>query len=122
MKLSLLLLAGLLIGGSLSSCVYDDAETLYPSMPCDTTNVTYSLVISPIIQQHCSECHGGDAIISGIPLDGYDNLKGMVDAQRLIGAIRHQNGFSFMPKDLPALAECDIEKIEHWVALGAPNN
>jgi hypothetical protein len=122
MKNILLLVLGLSLGFSMVSCVYNDEETLYPQMPCDTTAVTYTLVIAPIIENRCYDCHDADAVISGIPLEGYDHLKAMVDAERLIGAIRHQTGFSFMPKDRPALPECEILKIEKWVAEGAQNN
>lgn len=104
------------------SCAYNVAEELYPVDTCDTTNVTYSLTITPILVQNCYECHGGSAQISGIPLEGYTNIKNMVNAGRLIGAIRHEPGFSFMPKDRAPLQECDILKIEKWVASGAPNN
>ena len=104
------------------SCAYNVAEELYPVETCDTTNVTYSQTITPILVQNCYECHGGRAQVSGIPLEGHTNIKNMVNAGRLIGAIRHQPGFSFMPKDRAALQECDILKIEKWVALGAPNN
>lgn len=124
MKNCLLLLAGLSFGLGFSSCEYDNAETLYPPAPCDTTMVTYTLTVAPIISTNClnPDCHGGTAQISGIPLDGYDNLKVQVDNVRLIGALRHENGFSFMPKNTTPLIECDIEKIERWVLNGAPNN
>jgi|WetSurMetagenome_2_1015567.scaffolds.fasta_scaffold87165_2 hypothetical protein len=124
MKNSLLLLAGILLGLMISSCEYDNAETLYPPAPCDTTMVTYSLTIAPIISLNClsPDCHGGTAQTSGIPMEGYDNLKVVVDNQRLIGALRWQNSYSFMPKNTTALVECDIEKIERWVLNGAPNN
>jgi hypothetical protein len=124
MKNCLLLLAGLSLGWMISSCEYDNEETLYPPEPCDTTMVTYSLTVSPIIAQHCLslDCHGSPAEVSGIPLDGYDNLKQVVDSERLLGAIRHETGFSFMPKNTDKLPDCDISKIERWVANGAPNN
>lgn len=106
----------------LSSCAYNVEEELYPSDTCDTTEVTYSLTIAPIIVLHCFECHGGLATVSGIPLEGYSNLKKKVDDGRLPGAIRHQQGFSPMPQNAPALPECVILKIEKWVADGAPDN
>ena len=104
------------------SCAYNNEEELYPVTTCDTTNVSYHAVIAPIIMQNCFECHGGTAQISGIPLEGYSNIKVMVDAGRLVGAIRHQSGFSPMPKDRQSLPECDILKIEKWVQSGAPDN
>jgi hypothetical protein len=124
MKNCLLLLAGLSFGLAISSCKYDNEETLYPPPPCDTSAVTYGLTISPIIAQHCLnlDCHGGNAEVSGIPLDGYNNVKQQVLSERLLGAIRHETGFSFMPKNTSRLSECDISKFEIWVADGALDN
>ena len=104
------------------SCTYHNEEELYPAGECDTTNVTYQATIVPIVSQNCYECHDANAPISGIPLEGYSNIKSMIDAGRLIGAIRHQTGFSPMPKDRGSLPECDILKIEKWVSDGAPEN
>ena len=122
MKYSLLKILYITLGIMVTSCAYNDEETLYPPEVCDTSQVTYTLVVAPIIQNRCFDCHDQEAAVSGIPLEGYDNLKSMVDANRLIGALRHQTGFSAMPKDRPSLPECEILKIEKWVDDGAPNN
>lgn len=111
-----------LLASFLTSCTSNNEEELYPSGTCDTTNITYQNTIVPIITQQCYECHGGSAEVSGIPLEGHQNIKAIVDAGRLVGAINHQVGFSPMPKDRPKLNECDIMKIETWVNAGAPNN
>ena len=105
-----------------TSCANNVEEDLYPPESCDTTNVTYSATVAPIIHQNCFSCHGGEEPTSGIPLEGYDNLKAQVDSERLLGAIRHEEGFSAMPQDAPKLPECSILKIEKWVADGAQNN
>ena len=104
------------------SCEYNNEEELYPIETCDTTNVTYHGTIAPLIMQKCFDCHGGTAEISGIPFEGYANLKAIVDAGRLVGAIRHMQGFAAMPRDRPKLLECEILKIEKWVSQGAPDN
>jgi hypothetical protein len=106
----------------LPSCKYDVEEELYPPKVCDTVNVSYSQTIAPIIAQQCAACHAAPFPISGIFLDNYEGLKEMVDANRLIGALRRLPGYSSMPQDAPALPECDILTFEAWVANGAPNN
>jgi mono/diheme cytochrome c family protein len=121
-KTGLLLVGWICIYCLLPSCVSNVEEELYPPETCDTMQVTYSGTIAPLIAQNCFECHGGDATISGIPLEGYDNLKAMVDAERLVGAVRHLDGFSAMPKDAPSLSECKLLQIEKWVNNGAPDN
>ncbi len=118
----LLICSSLSLMMTYSSCVSNVEEELYPPNTCDTANVTYSLIVEPIIAQNCYECHNAVEPSSGIPLEGYDNLKTQVDDERLIGAIRHESGFSAMPQDAPALSECNILKIEKWVAEGAQDN
>ena len=106
----------------LSSCVSNVEEELYPIDMCDTTQVSYITDITPIIEVNCYSCHEGVGSISGIPLDGYTNLKAQVDAGRLVGALRHLSGFSPMPQNAPSLPECELLHIEAWVNLGAPDN
>lgn len=107
---------------SMPSCTSHNEEELYPDQPCDTLQVTYSSSIVPIINLHCLACHSAVAPSSGIPLEGYDHLKAMVDAERLVGSVRHVSGFSAMPQNAPKLPECDLDKIEIWVNQGAPDN
>ncbi|MEP6646498.1 MAG: hypothetical protein ABJC12_05375 [Saprospiraceae bacterium] len=107
------------------SCAYHVEDILYPPDTCDTTNVTYSGTILPIIEQFCYDCHSNANVgVSQIPLEGYDFLIVKVNDGKLIKAIRHSDpaNVSPMPKDRSALEECNIEKIEKWVSQGAPNN
>ena len=39
---------------------------------------------------------------------------------KLIGAIKHEPGFVAMPQSGGKLEDCDIEKMEAWIAAGAP--
>lgn len=114
----------------LSSCYNDNFETLYPSnvTPCDTTNVTYSGVVSPIFMTNCasaSGCHKkADAPGSaGVALDNYTDAKDAVLNKNVLQAINHEPGYSAMPKDrAQKLDACTIQKITIWKNLGAPNN
>ena len=105
-----------------TSCYYDSEEDLYPMLGCDTTNVTYSATVLPILQQNCYVCHSAAANNGNITLEGYTNLKRFVDNGQFLGAIKHLPGFSAMPQNAPKLLECNIEKIEVWVNDGAPDN
>lgn len=122
MKPGLLLALCFITLWGMTSCTSNVEEELYPPNTCDTMSVSYSGTIAPIIEQNCFDCHQGAGSISGIPLDGYDNLKAMVDAGRLVGAVRRQSGFSPMPQDAPSLPECELLKIEKWVDEGAQDN
>jgi len=104
------------------ACTYNVEEELYPDTGCDTDNITYSGTIVPILETTCFICHGAGINTGGITLEGYDNLKKVVDNGRLLGAIRREAGFTPMPQDQPQLPDCTIEKIEIWVDAGALNN
>jgi hypothetical protein len=108
---------------SVNGCYYDSEEELYPSISnCDTTNVTYSGVISDIMYVNCNSCHGPVAPESNIRTDNYTDLKTIVDNGKLLNVIMHSSGFPAMPKDRPALSDCDISKIQIWITAGAQNN
>ena len=105
-----------------SSCYYDVEEELYPSLECQTAAVTYSGTILNILEQACYGCHDRASNFGNVTLEGYDNLRTLVDNGMLLGVIRHEPGFSPMPKNRAQLIECDIEKVEAWINGGALNN
>lgn len=113
------LLASLL---TLSACYYDVEEEIYGTTECNLEDITYNATVLPIIEDNCYRCHDAANNFAGITLEGYDRLKILVDNGDLLGVIKHEAGFSPMPKNEPQLLECEIEKIEAWVAAGAPNN
>lgn len=110
------------------SCTSKKGDTPNPSNPtpvtCDTTNMTYSGSINPIIQQNCaiSGCHTNATQAGGYSYETYTGLKAAVTNGRLLGAINHQAGYVAMPQSAAKLSDCDIAKITEWVAIGAPNN
>ncbi|MCG8327611.1 MAG: hypothetical protein MI974_07995 [Chitinophagales bacterium] len=117
-SVSVLLLALVLVAG----CYYDVEEELYPTLECDTENMSYTNDVLPIVQGNCYTCHDQGSNFGGVILEGYESLKTYVDNGRLLGAIRHESGFSPMPKNAPQLVACNIEKIEAWINAGAPDN
>ena len=108
-----------LLSLSISSCYYDVEENIYPTVECDTTNISYTETILPIISNNCYACHDQASNFGGITLEGYDRLKTYVDNGGLLGVIKHESGFSPMPKNQAKLIDCDIEKIETWINDGA---
>lgn len=105
-----------------AGCYNDKADQLYPSaVTCDTTNVTFTADILPIMTKSCAttNCHDAESQMGNYDLTGYAGLKQMVTNGKLMPSIRHESGADFMPKDLPKLADCDINKIARWVNLGA---
>ena len=107
----------------LQSCYYDNAEDLYPQPPaCDTINVSYADDVWPIINANCTGCHSGGAPAGNIYLDNYDNIVIAADNGSLLGTIRHESGYSPMPKGGTKLSDCNISIIEKWVDDGTPDN
>ena len=105
-----------------TGCYYDVEDELYGS--CTTTNVTYSQTITTIILNHgCLNCHSNPPA-TGVPfsLTTYADVKAQVDANRLYGAISHQDGFAQMPQGASKMSQCDINKVKAWIDAGAPNN
>jgi hypothetical protein len=112
----------LLIVGFGSGCYYDVEEELYPDTGCRVQNMSYQADILPILTSRCYVCHSAAANNGGISLEGYASLQRYVDNGQLLGAIRHDGGFSPMPKNAPQLPACQIEQIQAWIATGAPDN
>lgn len=106
----------------LTSCYYDSEEALYPGGTCNTTNMSYQTNIVPILERNCYVCHSAAVNTGGITLEGHSQLVSHVTSGRLLGAIRHESGFSPMPQGAPKLIACDLAKIEQWVMDGSPNN
>lgn len=105
-----------------SGCYYDVEEELYPTIECQTTDMSYMDDILPIIESNCMVCHSAAANFGNITLEGYTQLRKYVDDGSFVGAIRHEGGYSPMPKNQAKLLNCEIEKIEAWVADGSLDN
>jgi len=109
--------------GTLGSCYYDVEEELYPVSNCSTEVVSYKNDVDKILATNCYVCHKDDAIAgAGISLNSYSKIITYVNNGGLLGSIKHQAGYSPMPKSGTKLSSCDIQKIEKWVADGSLDN
>ena len=105
----------------LNSCYRDSEEGLYRFAPasCDTTNVTYSAVIIPILSANCLSCHTGAGASGGVQLDTYAGIKIVADNGTLV------NSVTYVSKGMPSsgkMDNCSVNKIVAWVNRGALNN
>ena len=117
----------ILIGFIIKSCYYDSKEYLFPQIntSCDTTNVTYSASVVPVLDQYCLGCHNNTSASSlggNIKLENYADVKTRADNGSLVGTISHDPGYSAMPKGASKLDDCTITIIKKWVDSGAPND
>ncbi len=123
MKLISGLLMPLLLLVLTNGCYYDNEEELYPqTTQCDTTAVTYSLAIAPIMQQFCNTCHSAGAPSGGVVTDNYQGLSVVANNGILWKAVNHETGATPMPQGGNKLSDCNLLKIKKWIDQGSPNN
>lgn len=91
---------------------------------CDTTNVTFSGVIMPLISFKCEGCHSGSTPQGNVALTNYNQVKATVTDGTLLGSIEHISGYKPMPYPAGSykMPDCEIRSIQIWVENGAPNN
>ncbi len=127
MRRLLLLLCGLamfcLVIG-LNACYYDNERDLYLTPACDTTNVTWTKVVQPIINEHCAYvgCHGGGTSSGGHDLTNYAGVLEIASSGAMLGAIEHNGNYTPMPYQGSQLPQCLIDQIRIWVNNGAPQD
>ena len=90
------------------------------STGCDSVNVTYTSSINPLVQAWCIGCHSGSTPSHGLSLETYDQVVACSNSNRLMGAIRHETGFSWMPNGSGSLSSCEIALFQRWINLGFP--
>lgn len=93
---------------------------------CTTENMSFKNHIQPILSKNkCTDsgCHGATTGIGAVSFTTYNGFVSMISANRLIGAIKWQSGFSQMPKNSSSkISDCDISQIEAWIAQGLKDN
>ena len=117
-----------------ASCTYSHGPDPSPASPptgtspaanpCnDSAPPTYAAVVAPILDARCQGCHGAafQTRGGGTDLSTYQALT-RLPANVLLGTIRHEAGFSAMPKGGAKLSDCDIARIQGWVDAGRLNN
>lgn len=92
------------------------------SVNCDTNTFTYSGAVSKIVTKYCTGCHSGAAAPKGIQLDNYNGVQAVAANGQLLGAVRHDAGYTPMPQGGNKLSDCEIRQIEKWIATGMQNN
>ena len=107
---------------SFVACYYDNEEALYPSFSnsCDTTNVTFSGTIVPILSNNCYSCHSNSnaAFGANIHLEAYADV--VTNSAKLIVSIK-QTGAKPMPPN-GKLKDCSITQFDIWIRKGMLNN
>jgi mono/diheme cytochrome c family protein len=89
---------------------------------CNKTNVSYTNVISKIIETRCKGCHSGNAPGGGILLTNYSQVNAIATDNRLLGVVRQLKGYKAMPLGGQKLPSCQIDQISIWVKNGSKND
>ncbi len=107
----------------LSSCYYDNKEDLFQlDTDCDVSDVSYSAIIQPILDNRCYSCHAAAIELGNVNLEDFTSLKSYVDSEQLLKSVRHEPGASAMPPGGVKIPDCEIERIEKWITNGALND
>jgi len=126
-KQKLIFISLIAIAVIITGCFNDSEEKLYgqPNITCDTTAMSYTQDIVPIIDAYCITCHNQSnaASIGGnVVLEGYTDLKVYVDNGLLLSSVSQDGNASPMPKGGSKLSDCEIEKIAAWITAGSLDN
>jgi mono/diheme cytochrome c family protein len=92
--------------------------------------VQYEQQIKPLLQKHCTGCHGADEEESGLRLDfgsllakggdrGPSVVPGQPDKSPLYSALLGKGGIKQMPLNEPKLPDDQIKLIRLWIEQGA---
>lgn len=105
----------------LGSMFFLSCEKDTPTTTCTTDNMSYQNDVVPILTANCTGCHSEVDPAGDIPLVTYADVNTSAMGS-LVASIKHSAGVSAMPKGKDKLSDCDISKIEAWVAQGALDN
>lgn len=117
MKKSILLIGTIVFLMAITGCYYDNKQEMYGS--CDSSNVTFSTVIEPIINANCVGCHGSSSPSAGISLVGYDQVVLAANNGGLVGTMNNSGGYMLMPPS-GKLDNCKLNQVNKWIRNGLP--
>ncbi len=89
----------------------------------DTTQFRFQRSVYPIIKNYCFGCHNDKSEYSNsIALQTYEQIKMTANSGKLLGVIKHKNGYKAMPDSKTKMDPAYIRIIEKWVESGALDN
>lgn len=99
--------------------IQQGAKNNFCESGCDTTQVTFSTTIWPIMEKYCTGCHSAASPGGGIVISGYGDLVSLAGNGSLMGSVRYESGYAKMPtnQQIPA---CNIDQLQGWIDKGFP--
>jgi hypothetical protein len=101
--------------------ITEGAKNVVCSSSIDTTNITFSKTINPLLQTNCVGCHKAGSVSGGVLLDSYANVKGYIDNKKIWGSINFINGYAAMPPS-QKMNDCQLVIVKKWIDAGAKND
>lgn len=101
-----------------TACYYDNEVEQYGVSICDTTTLSFSQDIQPIINASCISCHSPGGERESAPFTTYDEIKLYADGP----IVERISGIGSIMPPSGAISNCNQLKIKAWVNAGAPNN
>lgn len=91
---------------------------------CNTSNVSYTAHIRPLIENKCLGCHNtaNAPNAEDIYLGTYSQDSAQAMNGNLYGVLTRAPGFQPMPKYQGKITDCEISFVKAWIDAGVPNN
>lgn len=106
-------------GLALSSCKKDTVEDIGVDCPDE---ISYASDVATILATSCntSGCHNAAGSAAGFVFENHSQVSD--NATIILNVIRHEAGFSPMPKFAAKLSDEQINKVACWIEQGKLNN
>lgn len=97
--------------------ILQGAKDNYCNDGCDTSNVTFTATIWPMMQKYCTGCHSAANPSGGIVIAGQSDLAKLARDGSLMGSVRWASGYAGMPTN-QQMSDCDISLLQKWIDDG----
>ena len=87
---------------------------------CDTSSVSYTAHIWPMMETYCTGCHSANAPGGGIVIAGFEDMVALAENGSLMGSIRWESDYARMPTN-QQLSDCQITQLQQWIDNGFPD-
>jgi hypothetical protein len=101
--------------------ITEGAKNVKCNSTIDTTTITFSKTIQPLLETNCVGCHKTGSSSGGVLLDNYSNVKIYVTNNKIWNVMNYVKGYSPMPPS-EKLNDCQLLVMKKWIDNGALNN
>lgn len=105
----------------LATWINQGAQNNYCS-DCDTSSVSFSGTIFPIIDSYCTGCHDASTPSADMSLTTYADISFIAENGDLINSLNGSAGLVSMPYGSDELPQCLKDLIQAWIDNGYPND